>query len=74
MQRPNADSIAAPFEGAFRESITIGSFTGTRTVNVDTPVGPFVGPCDIGYFGKVSQTTGEIDVDFELVLFKTTAL
>jgi len=36
-----------------------------------SPVNELVGPCDIGFMGKVSATTAEIKVDFEIALRDT---
>lgn len=68
-QRPNADSVTAPFLGAMREVFQFGGLAGPVHLSTKNAIGPFVGPCDIGYMAKVSQLTGEIDADFEITLF-----
>ncbi len=70
MQRPNADTVAAPYDGAMRLIIEVGSFTGERTLKPKTPLGPFVGPCDLIFCGQASAGTADIDVDFEILLEK----
>ena len=67
-QRPLADDVTAPFTGTMRMV--------QREVNITVPFnqpflipkGPFVGPCDVGFMGKVSLTTGTASVEFELLL------
>ena len=72
MQRPNANDVVAPYSGAMRLVFNVGVFTGERKASFKSPIGPFVGPCDIGFIAKVEANTGEIDADFELNMFKFT--
>ena len=69
-QRPLADDVTTPFTGTMRMV--------QREVNITVPFnqpflipkGPFVGPCDVGFMGKVSLTTGTASVEFELLLIQ----
>jgi hypothetical protein len=66
--RPNIDATAAPYS-AMRLFVELGGLGGGETeIKPDTPMGPFNGPCDIGFMGKVSAGSGEVDVDFEILL------
>lgn len=62
-------------------NVTFGNITGTKriveklisvaggfTIAPTLPDGPFVGPCDLMYMAKVSSGTGEVSIDFELLL------
>ena len=42
--------------------------TGGHSIIYQIPKGPFVGPCDIGFMGKVSSGTADVSVEFELIL------
>jgi len=33
-----------------------------------TPIGPFPGPCDVGWLAKVSATTAAVQIDFEILV------
>ena len=41
---------------------------GGITISPHSPKGPFVGPCDIGFIGRVAVTTANVSVEFELLL------
>jgi hypothetical protein len=58
---------AAPYDAmrtVFEEKLEGGEFT----VDPRSPIGPFVGPCDIGFMAKIDAGTAAVEVDFELVL------
>lgn len=42
--------------------------TGNIVLRTTAPKGSFVGPCDIGFMGKVASGTSQIAVDFELLI------
>lgn len=69
-QRPFANDVTTPFTGTMkmieREINVVNSFTKTFHI----PKGPFVGPCDIGFMGKVSVGTGEVAIEYELILIQ----
>jgi len=70
-QRPFANDVSSSYNGTMRTVFELGSIAGgEEAVEPKSPMGPFVGPCDLGFLGKVSATTGEIDVDFELLLIQ----
>lgn len=67
-QRPNADDVSTPFSGTMRLVEREVGVTGGYELTTKTPKGPFVGPCDIGFMGKVSTGTAECSVEFELLI------
>lgn len=67
MQRPNADDVATPFSGALRTFLYLVGLKGSTTLKPRTPVGPFVGPCDLISFGKVGAATAAVSIDFEVM-------
>lgn len=70
--RANADTVAAPYTGAMRAQTEFVGLTGfANMIDSTSPLGPFVGPCDVGFMGKVSTGTGSISVDFEITLYDT---
>lgn len=70
-QRPNADDVTPPFTGAMRVVQQHKGSAGGFTVNPDGMIGPFVGPCDLGFMGEVSSGTGAASVDFEIFMVPT---
>ena len=71
LQRPNADTVSAPYSGV-RCAFELGGIQGYASlIDTATPQGPFVGPCDIGFMGRFDTGTGSISVEFEIILFAT---
>ena len=69
-QRPSADDTSAPYAGMRAQSV-VSSVTGGAIEtfgSVEIPFGPYVGPTDIGFMGKVDVGTGSISVEFEIFL------
>lgn len=67
-QRPLIDDVSSPFTGTMRlVEREVGVQGGYSLVTV-APKGPFVGPCDLGFMGKVSSGTAEVSVEFELLI------
>jgi len=66
-QRCGADDVAAPFEPMRLQALHEG-LQNTLVITNHVSRGPFVGPCDIGFFGKVSNNTANISLQFNLVL------
>ena len=66
-QRPNADTNEAPFS-AMRSVFINRGVAGTDHKIYKVPIGPFVGPCDIGYLGKADATTASISVNFDMYI------
>ena len=66
-QRCGADDVAEPFEPLRLQSLHEG-LQNTLVITNHVSRGPFVGPCDIGFFGKVANATANISLQFNLVL------
>lgn len=66
-KRENILDAAAPFQ-AFRLQFQLGGLSGEHILNPETPYGPFISNTDIGFLAKVSVGTGEVDIDFEIIL------
>lgn len=68
--RGGADDTAAPYEANRAKSVLIGVDGGLIDNYSDTevPYGPFQGPCDLGFMGRVGASTGDISVEFEIIL------
>jgi len=67
-QRPLADDVTTPFTGAMRMLEREIGITTPFNQPFVLPKGPFVGPCDVGFMGKVALTTGVASVEFSLLL------
>lgn len=73
-QRSLADDTIAPYTGTmrlFEKEIGVKGAFGLATA---FPKGGFVGPCDIGFMGKVSQGTADCSVEFEILLVEDSYL
>ena len=71
LQRPNADTVAAPYEPV-RCAFELGGLQGYASlIDTASPQGPFVGPCDIGFMGRFDTGTGSISVEWEIILYNT---
>lgn len=60
---------AAPYD-AMRVFVEYGAAVGTIQIKPVVPYGPFPANTDFGFMGKVSATTGEIDIDIEIILIR----
>ena len=67
-KRENADIVTAPYTGVMRIIEREIGVQGGFPVIPKTPKGPFVGPCDIGFFGIVSTGTADVSVEMEILL------
>ena len=67
-QRPNADDVTPPFSGTMRAFQELSAVDAPIGETFETPIGPFVGPCDIGFMGNTASGTAKASVDFEIVL------
>jgi len=67
-KRENANDVVAPYTGIRRLLENEIGVAGTLTMNFRSPKGPFVGPCDVGFFGSVEVNTAFTSVEFELLL------
>jgi hypothetical protein len=66
-QRPGAEKITAPYDG-MRMLVQMHNISGDAHFDPQMPLGPFKEFTDIGVLGKFNQGTGEMDVDFEILL------
>lgn len=68
--RANADETAAPYTAMIAQSVVSGVAGGSIETfgGVDIPFGPYVGPCDIGFMGRVASSTAAAAVEFEIFL------
>ena len=65
--RSAANTVAAPFSPMSqieREGVVAGESIHTFVA----PIGPFVGPCDIGFMAKVSVGTALCEVEYQLLI------
>ena len=58
---------AAPYE-AMRAQFQLIGLTDQYIFTPQLPMGPFTGPCDLGWMGKVGAQTAKIEIDFELIV------
>lgn len=70
--RANCDETAAPYTAMRAQSVVSGVAGGSIETfgSVDVPFGPYVGPCDIGFMGKVASSTAKVAVEFEIFLIE----
>lgn len=66
-QRTNVDTVAAPYSSMRLVERQVG-VSGGYNIETKSPKGPFVGPCDVGFMGKVASGTAEVSVEFELLI------
>ena len=67
LHRLDADDVTTPFLPMRLINEFIG-VSGSGTLNTAAPVGSFAEFTDIGFLGKVTSSTGDISVDFEILL------
>lgn len=70
-KRCGADDILTPYIGTMNLVEREIGLTGGHSISYAIPKGPFIGPCDVGFMGKVSVGTADASVEFELVLVDT---
>ena len=66
-RRCNADDITTPFDAMRLLNKYIG-IDGPVVLLPKSPAGPLEGPCDVGFMAKVDTGTGDISVDFEVMI------
>lgn len=66
-QRKNILETAPPYT-AMRLITEMKGISGPFSLLITTPVNGFTGPCDIGFMAKTPSGTGDITVDFEILL------
>ena len=69
-KRCNADDAVTPYTGVMRLQALHRGADESFDVTHQIPLGPFPGPCDIGFFSKVPSGTADVSVQFEIVLVK----
>lgn len=69
-QRLNIDETAAPYTAMRAQSVLSGVTGGEIQAfgEAEVPLGPYPGPCDIGFMAKVSTGTASVAVEFEIFL------
>ena len=68
-RRDNANTITAPYS-AMRLVEQYDGVQGIQTIHPPAPIGPFIGPSDIGFMAKVASTTASVSVNFEILTFE----
>ena len=63
-----ADDVTTPYSGTMRLVEREIGLTEGQSITYQIPKGPFVGPCDIGFMGRVSSGTVDVSVEFELIV------
>lgn len=66
-RRENADDVTASYSGTVRATLDFDGLSGPISFAPRTPIGPCVGPCDIGIMAK-GAANNDISADFELIL------
>jgi len=70
-KRENADTVAAPYSPMRIIFSLVGVAGFASLLDNATPLGPFVGPCDLITMGTVTPGTGAISIDFEIIQYTT---
>jgi len=70
-KRDYTSDVTTPFTGAMRLVEREVGIVGGYSLQTAAPKASFIGPCDIGFMGKISVGTAECSVEFELILKKT---
>jgi len=63
--REGSDNTSAPFSPVKAFSVQ-HDVSGHLPVN-NSVIGPFTGPCDIGFMARATNTTADVDVTFEII-------
>lgn len=69
-QRTLANDVTSPYTGIMRIFQREVGVSGGYELITPSPKGPFVGPCDIGFMGKISSGTADCSVEFQLLLIQ----
>lgn len=69
-QRGDCDQTTTPYSAMRAQSVVSGVSGGSIEIfgDTDVPFGPYVGPTDIGFMGKVSTGTASVSVEFEIFI------
>jgi hypothetical protein len=63
--RQEADVITPPYSST-QAKIVLKNIAGLITTFPSAPIGPFVGPCDMGWIGRATAQTANIQIAFEI--------
>lgn len=68
--RTGCDQTAAPYDGMRAQSVVSGVTGGSIETfgDVQIPFGPYTGPTDIGFMGRIASGTASISVEFEIFI------
>jgi len=69
-RRDHADDVTAPYSGIARIVEQELGVSGAIDIRKQSPNGPFVGPCDIGFRALATQAGTDVAVEFELLLIE----
>jgi hypothetical protein len=67
-QRPFADDVVTPFTGVLKQVEREANAVGDSQHLPKAPIGPFVGPCDLGFMAKVTAGTAIVNCEFQLLM------
>lgn len=67
-QRPLASDVTTPYTGIMKQVEREASAAGESQHIPRAPMGPFVGPCDLGFFAKVSAGNALVACEFQLLI------
>jgi len=69
-KRCNADDVTTPYDGVMRLQSLHRGAAEAFDVNHQVPLGPYSGPCDIGFFARVTSGTADVSILMEIILVK----
>lgn len=64
--RGGIDETSAPYSAMRTQAAIIGVKANQQLAGRQAPLGPFTGPCDIGFMAKVDSGTAQTAVEFEI--------
>jgi hypothetical protein len=66
--REGADTVTAPFT-PLQLKEQFDGIKGAFEFEPEAALGPYIGPCDLGFLGNVAATTASVTVDFTIYIF-----
>lgn len=67
-RRCDIDDVTSPYSGAMRVNLKMIGVVGALSLDLESPVGPYAGPCDIGWMADATASGTDVSVDFELLV------
>ena len=67
--REHCDDVSAPYTGVMQVKLEADGLQGPNNIPLDSPLSPMIGPCDVGFMGKVASTDASMTIDFEIMMF-----